>query len=126
LLPRPRMQNAWTPVVLALIVLIFGCSMVPVPDTADVPLRLSVAVGDTVRVLTKYGDRPTFKVTDVTETALIGRNHSIFYDDMAFVEKWSGPSAQSTVVVVLLLVGGAVLVEEMRGMGAGIPDVQQP
>ena len=67
------MQKKWGPVVVALMILISGCDtvMVPLSGTNDSPLRLSIAVGDTVRVLTKYGDRPTFEVTDITENALI-------------------------------------------------------
>lgn len=113
--------------IFSLMVLIAGCetTMVPITDTQGSPLRLLIAVGDTVRVLTKYGDRPTFEVTDITETVLIGKNQSIRYDDMAFVEKQSrqGPK-RSSLAVILVLVVGAVVVEGLHEMGPGFPSVQ--
>ena len=55
------------PIVLLVLVahIAAGCvsTMVPVTETDDSPIRVSIAVGDTVRVLTKHGDRPTFRVT---------------------------------------------------------------
>lgn len=110
-----------------LLILIAGCAttMVPITDTQESPLRLSIAVGDTVRVLTKYGDRPTFKVTDITETVLIGKNQSIRYDDMAFVEKQSRQGAKgNALTVILVVVAGAVVVEGLSGIGPGFPSVQ--
>ena len=121
------MQKIWVPVVFVMMGLISGCktTMVPVSDTNDAPLRLSIAVGDTVRVLTKYGDRPTFKVIDITEIALIGKDQSIRYDDMAFIEKESRMAAsESALGVFLVLALGAVAVEGYGNMGAGFPSVQ--
>ena len=121
------MQEIKLLVVFLLMALISGCvtAMVPVPDTNAAPLRLSIAVGDTVRVLTKYGDRPTFKVLDITETALIGKDQSIRYDDMAFIEKESRMAAsESALGVFLVLALGAVAVEGYGNMGAGFPSVQ--
>ena len=121
------MQKLCVPVVLVLMALISGCvtTMVPVTDTNAAPLRLSIAVGDTVRVLTKYGDRPTFKVLDITEIALIGKDQSIRYDDMAFVEKKSRIAvSESALGVFLVLALGAVAVEGYGNMGAGFPSVQ--
>jgi hypothetical protein len=127
LLPDTKMQKKWGPVVVALMVLISGCEtvMVPVSGTNDSPLRLSIAVGDTVRVLTKYGDRPTFEVTDITENALIGRNQNIRYDDMAFVERRSREAtAGNALAVILVIAAGAVAVEGLGEIGPGFPNVQ--
>lgn len=127
LLPDTKMQKKWGPVVVALMVLISGCEtvMVPVSGTNDSPLRLSIAVGDTVRVLTKYGDRPTFEVTDITEDSLIGRDQNIRYDDMAFVERRSREAtAGNALAVILVIAAGAVAVEGLGEMGAGFPNVQ--
>ena len=127
LLPDTKMQKKWGPVVAALMVLISGCEtvMVPVSGTNDSPLRLSIAVGDTVRVLTKYGDRPTFEVTDITENALIGRDQNIRYDDMAFVERRSREAtAGNALAVILVIAAGAVAVEGLGEIGPGFPNVQ--
>lgn len=127
LLPDTKMQKKWGPVVVALMVLISGCEtvMVPVSGTNDSPLRLSIAVGDTVRVLTKYGDRPTFEVTDITENALIGRDQNIRYDDMAFVERRSREAtAGNALAVILVIAAGAVAVEGLGEIGPGFPNVQ--
>lgn len=127
LLPDTKRQEKWGPVVVALMVLISGCEtvMVPVSGTNDSPLRLSIAVGDTVRVLTKYGDRPTFEVTDITEDSLIGRDQNIRYDDMAFVERRSREAtAGNALAVILVIAAGAVAVEGLGEMGAGFPNVQ--
>ena len=113
--------------IFSLLILIAGCetTMVPITDTQGSPVRLSIAVGDTVRVLTKYGDRPTFEVTDITETVLIGKNQSIRYDDMAFVEKQSRQGSKgNALAVILALVAGAVLVEGLTEIGPGFPSVQ--
>jgi hypothetical protein len=122
-----NMQTLCVPVVLVLIALISGCvtTMEPVPDTNAAPLRLSIAVGDKVRVLTKYGDRPTFKVLDITETALIGKDQSIRYDDMAFVEKKSRKAAsENALAVSLVLALGAVAVDGFGRIAPGFPSAQ--
>ena len=121
------MRKKYEPVVLALMVLISACetTMVPISNTDDSPLRLSIAVGDTVRVLTKYGDRPTFEVTDITENALIGRDQNIRYDDMAFVERRSREAATgNALAVILVVVAGAVAVEQLGKIGPGFIGVQ--
>jgi len=121
------MQKRQKPIVVALLFLISSCqsTMEPISDTDELPLQLSIAVGDTVRVLTKYGDRPTFEVTEVTEDALTGREQSIRYDDMAFVEKRSGMGSQgNTLTVILAIVGGAVIVEGLSNIPPGFPSVQ--
>jgi hypothetical protein len=127
LLLGTNMQKLCVPVVFALMALISGCAttMVPVLDTNAAPLRLSIAVGDTVRVLTKYGDRPTFKVLDITEIALIGKDQSIRYDDMAFVEKKSRKAdAESVLAVSLVLALGAVAVDGFGRIAPGFPSAQ--
>ena len=127
LLPGTNMQKKWVLVVFALMVLNSGCetTMVPVSNTNDSPLRLSISVGDTVRVLTKYGDRLTFEVTDITENALIGRDQNIRYDDMAFVERRSREAtAGNALAVILVVAAGAVVVEGLGKIGPGFPSVQ--
>ena len=105
--------------------LICGCqTMQPVAAPTASGLRLSVTVGDTVRVLTKYGDRPTFEVTEVTQDALLGNEQNIRYDDMAFVEKRSVKAQRgNALAVILLLVGGAVIVEGLSELPPGLSGV---
>ena len=108
---------------IALMVLSSGCqnTMVPVANTNDSPLRLSIAVGDTVRVLTKHGDRPTFKVTDISEEALFGRKQTIRYDDMAFVERRSTQRVTANAAaVILVVVAGAVAVDAVSQLPPGM------
>jgi hypothetical protein len=102
-------------VLLVLIALVAaGCAttMVPVSETGDSPIRVSIAVGDTVRVLTKHGDRPTFQVTDISEEVLFGDDQSIRYDDMAFLEKRTRRDANAGEVaassVILIIFAGVV------------------
>jgi hypothetical protein len=105
--------------VVVLMVLISGCqTMVPVTGTDESGLRVSISVGDTVRVLTKFGDRETFEVIEITEDTLIGKDHSIRYQDMAFVEKRSTNAVVgNTLAVALLVVGGAVVFDGLSGLG---------
>ena len=121
------MRKKYESAVLAVMVLISACetTMVPISNTNDSPLRLSIAVGDTVRVLTKYGDRPTFEVTDITESALVGRDQSIRYDDMAFIEKRSRDgTAENVLTVILIVVVGAVAVEGLSDIGPVFPSAR--
>jgi len=84
--------------------------MQPVSETSETgEIVVEVAIGDTVRVLTKQGDRPTFEVTDITEEALLGTDRRIPYDDMVFVERLT-VSTIGTTVVVLSIVGSIVAV----------------
>lgn len=115
------------PLVMILVIAVLGCqsTMEPVSGPGDPPVQLSIVVGDTVRVLTKHGDRPTFKVTDITEDALIGEKHSVRYEDMAFVEKRSeGIRRANTVGAVLALVAGAVVLQSISEVPPGFPSVQ--
>lgn len=99
-------------------------TMVPVDGTSDDSVRVAVSVGDTVRVLTKYGERPTFEVTSVTEVALVGDDHHIPYNDMAFVEIRHRETKPGNVAgVILVFAAGAVLVEGLENVGPGFPSV---
>ena len=121
------MQKIWAPVVFVVMALNISCetTMVPMSDTNSAPLRLSIAVGDTVRVLTKNGDRPTYEITDITEIALIGKDQNIRYADMAFVEKKSRKAApERALTVFLVLALGAVAVDGIGEIGPGFPSVQ--
>ena len=56
---------------------------------------------------------------------MIGKDQSIRYDDMAFIEKESRMAAsESALGVFLVLALGAVAVEGYGNMGAGFPSVQ--
>jgi hypothetical protein len=118
-------KNSRIPIIFALTALIAGCAepvMKPVSNTDESPVRVSIAVGDTVRVLTKYGDRPTFKVTEITDKSLIGKGQNILYEDMAFVEKRvSGSAAGDVTAVTLGFAAGAVLILGITQAGAGFP-----
>ena len=102
------MQMRLTPVVIFLLAFLASCvtTMEPVGDPDASTLRLSITVGDTVRVLTKYGDRSTFKVLEITGKSLVGKREDIQFDDMAFVEKRvSTVSGKSAATVVLAIIG---------------------
>ena len=103
-----------------------GCqtTMVPASNDGASSQQVTISVGDTVRVLTKYGDRPTFKVSDISDTALTGEGQVIFYDDIAFVEKRVREiTNKSRLSVILIIVGGAVVVKTIND-AAVFPDVQ--
>lgn len=90
--------------------------MVPVADNADSPVRISVTVGDTVRILTKHGERPTFLITEITEEALVGKDQRIRYDEMAFVEKRARKRSVSEDVAtgaMLVVVGSLVVLASL-------------
>lgn len=96
--------------------------MVPVTDTGDSPVRISVSVGDTVRVLTKHGERPTFQITEITQEALFGEGQRIPYDDMAFVEKRTRKRTASEDVAtgaVLVIASGLVVLAVLGGASLG-------
>ena len=81
------MKNSRIPAIVTFTALIAGCApvMMPVSITEESPASVSISIGDTVRVLTKYGDRPTFKVTEITENSLSGKGQNILYEDMAML-----------------------------------------
>ena len=94
---------------------IAGCTnkiMQPVSGTTASEVHVSIFVGDTVRVLTKHGDRQTFEVIEITKETLDGQEQSIRYDEMAFVEKWGRSQKNEDRIagaVILMLVGGIVV-----------------
>lgn len=98
------------------LVLASGCitTMVPVSNAELSAERVTISVGDTVRVLTKRGERPTFRVVEVSETALTGDGYAIPYTDMAFVERRRRAVVQSVAAVTLAIASGAVLLESYR------------
>ncbi len=104
-----------------------GCAtrMVPVTGTDEMSVSITVAVGDTVRVLTKYGDRPIFQVTDINSDALIGKDQQIHFADMAFVEKQvpgrPRDGEPSALAVVLLVAASTVTVMGLKRVGPGFP-----
>jgi hypothetical protein len=94
--------------------------MLPIADSSQGPIRVEVTVGDTVRVLTKHGDRPQFKVTQIQPDALVGDEVQISYDDMVFVERLTVSTAKTAgigAMVVLVVVGGAVVAEDSLSGG---------
>jgi hypothetical protein len=93
---------------------IVGCTstMQPISGTEASMVHVAIVVGDTVRVLTKNGDRQTFKVTEITADTLDGEGQSIRYDEMAFVEKRVPDSKKEDKVaasVILTLLAGIVV-----------------
>jgi hypothetical protein len=121
------MKKGLVAIVVSSALLTLGCAtdMVPVSDTNDSPIRVSIVIGDTVRVLTKYGDRVTFRVTEITEEVLAGGNESVRYDDMAFVEKRTNRKLnnQESIAVgaTLLIAAGAVMY--LGGNGVDVSDL---
>ncbi|MDA0992536.1 MAG: hypothetical protein O3A13_02755 [Proteobacteria bacterium] len=126
---RKRLQHAIRKrvgVLLVVVGVVFNSAcapvMMPVSNTDESPVNVSIAIGDTVRVLTKYGDRPTFKVTEIMEESLIGKNRDIRYADMAFVEKRvSGSPEGHVTAVALVIAAGVVFVKEFSKAGFGFP-----
>jgi hypothetical protein len=81
--------------------------MKPVADTTEGLVRVELSVGDTVRVLTKSGERPRFRETQIEPDFLEGDDVRIPYDDMVFVEKklvFRKPLAASAVAASVVLV----------------------
>lgn len=121
------MSKYQIPEVLILTALFTGCGTVmePISNTDDSAIRISIAVGDTVRVLTKYGDRPTFEVTDITDKSLIGKDVDIRFADMAFLEKRTsgmrrdGIPQNGVLSAVITVAVGTVIVEGLATVGAG-------
>ena len=88
--------------------------MQPASEIAETgEILVEVAIGDTVRVLTKYGERPVFEVTEISAEALVGADIRIPYDDMLFVERLT-VSGIGTTAVVLSIVGSIVVVREFE------------
>jgi len=86
-----------------------GCSSlqgVQVPRTANE--RAAVKVGETVEVTTRTGTPQRFKVTEVTDDALVGKDVRVAYADMTSLQAMRADNAQTG--VVLYIVGGVVLV----------------
>ena len=99
-----------------------GCAntMQPISETESSTVRVSVVVGDTVRVLTKNGDRQTFKVTEITEETLDGKEQSIRYDAMAFVEKRVSDRKKEDKIaasVIFTMIGGILIGDALFGVG---------
>ena len=96
----------------------FGCAagMRPASEIDETgEIRVEVAVGDTVRVLTKYGERPTFKLTEIDSEGLAGDGQRIPYSDMVFVERLATSPGESA-VVALFIAAGAVYLEALRDL----------
>lgn len=87
--------------------------MDPVADTASGQgiTRLTISVGDRVRVLTVDGKRSTFDITGMEPTALIGKKQRVEFADMVFVERLyqsAGHKAATSALAIssmMLLVG---------------------
>ncbi len=113
-------------IVVSVAAMLTACAarMTPVSGTDASSVSITVAVGDTVRVLTKHGDRPTFRVVDISNDMLIGEAHQVRFEDMAFVEKRvAGRAADGQpgpLAVVLMVALGTVAVLELQRLGPGI------
>ena len=121
-----QMRKGLVAIVVSFALIALGCAteMVPVSATIDSPVRVSIVVGDTVRVLTKHGDRLTFRVTEINEDALAGDDESVRYDDMAFVEKRTkrklGAEERLAAGAFLVVIAGAVTY--LGGNGIDVAD----
>lgn len=97
-------------------------SMRQIPFDAEGTVAASVAVGDTVRVLTKDGDRQTFKVTDITMTTLIGEDIEIAFSDIEVLEKrYAGATGKTTTTALLAIAAGALIVVGLSKVPPGFP-----
>jgi len=121
--------------VIAVVSLTMACTGMrsSAPTTTEQQTRLEVRVGDTVRILTKYRERHSFKVTDLTATSLVGtavtlsRDDSdksgtpieVPYADLALVEvkHVSAVKTAGAAVLVLFVAGMAVLAVEGLPVG---------
>lgn len=95
------------------------------PSATEQTTRLEVRPGDTVRVLTKYRERHSLEVTDLTATTLVGKAVKLSsedsqkpgapievpYSDLALIEVGHVSALRTTGAVALILVvsGMAVL-----------------
>ena len=70
--------------------------------------RADVRVGETVEVTTRDASPQRFKVTEVTDDALVGENVRVAYADMTSLQVRRGDEGQSGVLLYVL--GGVVLV----------------
>lgn len=108
------MQKIRLPSILALALCLAACVMRPVDPSKNEQKGIFVYPGDVVRVLTKHGERPTFRVVTVEKEALVGKDVRIAYEDMVFVEK----RTVSSPAVTGGLMGGIMYVQIINaGLG---------
>lgn len=95
-----------------------GCTAmqtVPVPQTGSG--QAAVQVGDTVEVTTREGQAHRFKVTEVTDDALAGKDISIAYADISGLKvaqrneakspSWPWVLGGAAVLALLIAAGGS-------------------
>lgn len=129
---QSHVRAEWRPifdhvVAIFLLVLLLGtaactATMRQVPFDADGSVAANVAVGDTVRILTKNGDRQSFKVTDITMRTLIGEDVEIAFSDIEIIEKRiSGVNGKGATTAMLAIAAGALIVVGLSKVPPGIP-----
>ena len=100
-----------------------ACVANPVADFGEGPIRVEVAVGDSLRVLTKDGERPRFRVEAIHADGLSGEGIRVKYDEMVFVETLTfspGKTAAIGSAVILIIFAGKIVTEDLGPWG--IPD----
>lgn len=87
-----------------LICLLAGCAMQPISGPQDDPRQMAVHEGDTLRILTKDGQRRTVKVTQIDSTGVGSKEEHILFSDMVLVERrdLSEPDAAKTGTGIVL------------------------
>lgn len=121
---RPGIGRYAALCILSVLLGLSACSttMRQIPFDAEGSVAASVAVGDTVRVLTKDGERRTFKVTDITMTTLLGKDVEIAFADIEILEKrYAGATGKTTTTALLAIAAGALIVVGLSKVPPGIP-----
>jgi hypothetical protein len=105
------------------------------PAATEHETRLEVRTGDTVRVLTKYRERHSFKVTSLTPASLVGTAVTVSrddrdkpgtpvevaYADLALIEVRHVSAVKTTGAVALVLIVSGMAVLSVAGLPVGLP-----
>jgi hypothetical protein len=105
------------------------------PSTTEQKTRLEVRVGATVRVLTRYRERHSFKVTGLTTTSLVGEAVKLSsedsenpgepievpYTDLALVEVRHGSALTTVGAGTLVLLVSGMVVLAVVGVPVALP-----
>lgn len=92
------------------------------PDSESAPAGLELRAGDSIRLVTKYRDRMSLKITDIREKELAGitlkpgKHESrpkgetivVAYDDLALVEMRHFSAGKTILVVPAIIVSAGV------------------
>ena len=97
----------------SLLFLICGCvthEYVPLEKNTNVALPYDVAIGDTVKLITKQPNSFEFEITDISEDALIGENVEVAFADIWKLQKKEVDKATSAGVSIAIAWGAALMV----------------